>query len=298
LKDGAKMEEHVKLLSTFRFLNRRDLEPRYAKLIAELTPAPWPQESPADRPTTDTQDVSLKGPVKQVLTEREGYFGDLLFDDRDIISIEDYDQRGNLIKSILYTGDLPRAVRAYGHKKGERVFREIRRLPDIVLASDSKQKKDSVTKAPEPESREFKIKYKYDRDGKLLESRVVREDGKELESFVYSSKNKTVEHTIDSAYALFGGTFALEEDKIVSTLDANGHSIEDAYRVREGANPVSRYAGGKYIQDYEPRYRTEKVKHEYELDAHGNWIKRKTFALKDKGSVATSITYRTITYYQ
>ena len=51
-------------------------------------------------------------------------------------------------------------------------------------------------------------------------------------------------------------------------------------------------------QSYEPRYKTEKVKHEYELDDHGNWIKRKTFALKDKGPVPTLVTYRTITYYK
>ena len=89
-----------------------------------------------------------------------------------------------------------------------------------------------------------------------------------------------------------------EQNKKVSTLDANGHSIEDAYRVRDGATPISRYDGDKYIQSYEPIYKTEKVKHEYELDDHGNWIKRNTFALKDKGPVPTLVTYRTITYYQ
>ncbi len=72
---------------------------------------------------------------------------------------------------------------------------------------------------------------------------------------------------------------ALVHIPITDALDANGNSIEDAYRVRDGATPISRYDGDKYIQSYEPRYKTEKVKHEYELDDHGNWIKRKTFAL-------------------
>ena len=73
--------------------------------------------------------------------------------------------------------------------------------------------------------------------------------------------------TFDSAYGFFGGGFGFENNKTVSTLDANGHAIEDAFRVRDGSN-------------------------------HGNWIKQKTFALKDKGPVPTYITYRTITYYQ
>ena len=298
LNDAAKTEEHVKLLSTFRLLTRKDLEPRYAQLISELTPTPLAPEAAIDRPTTDAQDVALKGKVKQVVTESERYFGDVLFDDRDVLSVEDFDERGNLTRSVQYAGDLPRAVRAYGYKKGERVFREMRRLPNIVLASDSKDRKDHITKAPEPEAKDFKIKYKHDRDGKLLELRVVREDGKEYESFVYNPKNKTIEHTFDSAYGFFGGDFNFEQNKKTSTLDANGNSIEDAYRVRDGATPISRYDGDKYIQSYEPRYKTEKVKHEYELDDHGNWIKRKTFALKDKGPVPTLVTYRTITYYQ
>lgn len=298
LNDSAKTEEHVKLLSTFRVLSRKDLEQRYAQMIAELTPPPLTPEPATDRPTSDAQDVALKGKVKQVITEHERYFGDLLFGNRDVLSVEDYDERGNLIKSALYAGDLPRAVRAYGHKKGERVFREMRRLPDIVLARVSNDKKDHITKAPDPEPKDFKVKYKHDRDGRLLEIKVVRDDGNELESFVYNPKNKTIEHTFDSAYNLFGGDFNFAHNKTTSTLDANGHAIEEAYRIRDGAMPVSRSDGVKTIHSYEPKYRTEKIKHEYELDDRGNWIKRKTFALKDKEPVPTFVTYRTITYYQ
>jgi len=298
LNDAAKMEEHVKLMSTFRFLSLKDLEPRLAKLVGDLTPEPLPQEPPMARPTTDAQDVSLKGPVKRVVTEREVYHDGSLFGNRYLVSDDDFKQDGNLTRSVLYRVTIPEAVRLYGTLKGERVFREMRQYPDLVLASNKLQQKDSVEKARKPEARDFKMKYKHDKSGQLLEIRVVRPDGKELESFVYDAKNKTVEHTYDPAYGIMDLPLDAEKTKVTSTLDANGHPIEDGFRVRDGQTPWSRSAGpGHTISGYDPRYRTEKVKYEYELDQHGNWIKQTSFSIKDK-PVPTSVTYRTITYYQ
>ncbi|HSE16140.1 MAG TPA: hypothetical protein VLB46_03760 [Pyrinomonadaceae bacterium] len=295
LNDGAKMEEHVKLMSTFRFLSSKDLEPRLAKLVAELTPEPLPLEASTARPTTDAQDVALKGPVKTVITEQEHYLSEALVTNRDLVSVEDFDEKGNLTRSVLYAGTLPEAVRLYGILKGERVFREMRKFPDVVLATKKPEQKESVEKAPKPEARDFKMKYKYDKSGQLLERRVMRPDGKELESFVYDPKNKSVEHTFDPAYWFMAGTFDAADTKITSTLDANGHAMEDTIRVPEGVNYVSRSAGpGRPVTTYEQRYKTQKIKYEYELDQRGNWIKRTTF--KDKQ--AASVTYRTITYYQ
>lgn len=292
LNHSTQTEAHVKLMSTVRFLSLKDLEPRLTKLVDELTPEPLPQEPANARPTTDAQDVSLKGRVKTVITERERYFGEFLFGERDLVSVENYDQAGNLTRTVLYRASLPEAVRAYGTLKGERVFREVRKFPDIVLAGD----RPKVDKAPKPEPKLFKLKYKYDRDGQLLELRVIREEGKELESSVYNPKAKTVERTFDVAYGLFAGTFEAEASKMVSTLDSNGHSIEDAFQVRDGQTYTSDFVGGQRIEGYKPRYKTEKIKHEYELDQHGNWIRQKTISMKDNR--ATSITYRTINYYE
>ena len=88
LNDPAKNEERVKVLSTFRLLSREDLQPRYAKLIEELTPAPLPQDSQSNRPTTDAQNAALKGPVKQIVTEREYLLSETFFSDREIMSRE------------------------------------------------------------------------------------------------------------------------------------------------------------------------------------------------------------------
>lgn len=296
LNDATRMEEHVQLMSTIRFLSLKDLEPRLAKLVSELTPEPLPQEPANDRPTTDAQDLFLKGPVKTIVTEQEPYHNGLLFGERNLVSLEDFNERGNLVKSVLYLGTLPEAVRWYGTLKGERVFREMRRFPDIVLAGSRPQQKDSVTKAPRPEPKDFKLKYKHDANGQLVEMRVIRPEGKELESFVYNSKKKTIEHTLDPAYGIMAGTFDVEKSKVTSTLDDNGHAIEDAYRVRDGAIYVSRTGPDIKVQGYEPRYKTEKVKYEYELDQRGNWTKRTTFSSTTDKPMA--VTYRTITYYQ
>jgi hypothetical protein len=288
-------------MSTLRFLSLKDLEPRLTELVNELTPEPLPQAPANTRPTTDAQDVALKGRVKTVITERERYFGELLFGEHDLVSVENYDQSGNLIRTVVYGTSLPQAVRVYGTLKGERVFREVRKFPDVVL--DMGRHKASVGKAPKPEPMLFKIKYKYDRDGQLLELRIVREDGLEFESAVFNAKARTVEHAYNVAYAYFGNTGDQEASRTISTLDSNGYPIEDAFKISDIRPYTSDFIGRQRIDDkpqhtdnYRSPTRTEKIKYEYELDEHGNWIKQKTISMKDKRP--TSVTYRTIVYYE
>jgi len=58
LDDNARIEEHLKLMSTFRLLSPKDLEPRLATMVQEITPEPLAQGSPPPRPTTDVQDAA------------------------------------------------------------------------------------------------------------------------------------------------------------------------------------------------------------------------------------------------
>lgn len=86
---------------------------------------------------------------------------------------------------------------------------------------------------------------------------------------------------------------------IVSTLDANGNSIEDAHQEANGSYSRPRSDGFHTTEEWLLTYRTDKERHEYKFEDHGNWIQRNTLALtKDKGAVATEITYRTINYYE
>jgi len=307
LDNNATMEEHLKLMSTFRLLSPTEVETRVASMLAELTPEPLAQDPAPSRPTTDAQDAALKGRVKTVTTESEPYAGELLLGTRELASIENYDEHGNIVKTVEYRNSRPVRLRLYGTNKGERAFREKRRV-----WIDYKGRNNSVAREPYTEQRLYTIKYKHDPDGRLLEMRVLSDDGKEMETAKYNLKAKTVGRRYDPDYRAirippFGFrslmdmiiaanlTVNVNSKDIVSTLDANGNSVEDAYQVMNGSYSRPGFDGEKYY----PIYRTDKLQHEYKLDDRGNWIQRKTVALtKDKQAVPLEVTYRTITYYQ
>lgn len=302
LDDKSRIEEHLKLMSTFRLLSPKDMEPRLTALVDELTPEPLPQTPAQSRPTTDAQDAALKGRVKSVITESEAYVDGSLFGAREMFSDESYDDHGNLVKTVDYRNSLPFRVRLYGTHKGERAFREIRKVRRSV---DYRDKNDSGEKEIKSEPRVFTIEHKHDRDGQLLQTRVLRDGSKEIETTNYNLKAKTVTHRYGSEYIFVRHLSPTAWSvKMVSTLDASGNSIEDAYQLPNGITKDSRFDyspifGFTFFDRWDQRYRTDKERHEYVFDDRGNWIQRKTFSLtKDKERVPNTITYRTIIYYQ
>lgn len=307
LDDKARTEEHLKLMSTFRLLSPKDIEPRMTAMVEELKPEPLPLEPAPSRPTTDAQDAALKSRVKSVTTESEPYVDGSLYGARELVSVENYDEQGNIVKTVVYQNSRPARVRFYGVHKGDRAFRETRKV--WKFQADSKDKDEE----PKLEQKLYTIKYKYDTAGNLLEMRVLSDDGKVMESAKYDLKSKTVTRRYDSDYqaapshSVVRGLLEIlmiastpgKPTEIVSTLDANGNSIQDAHQVPNGR--YSRPGSNPFLitEEYFLIYRTDKERHEYKFDDHGNWIQRTTFALtKDKGPVATEIAYRTITYYQ
>jgi hypothetical protein len=311
LDDEAKTEEHLKLMSTFRLLSPKDIEPRVTAMVEELTPERLPQIPAPSRPTTDARDAALKGRVKSVTTESEPYVDESLYGARELVSVENYDEQGNIVNTVVYRNSRPASVRLYGIHEGDRAFRETIRV--WKSPTYSKDKDDFVAKEPKFEQGLYTIKYKYDSAGNLLEMRVLRDDGKEMESARYKLKSNTVAHRYDSDYQPVRSHLVARSllemimiantpgklTEIVSKLDANGNSIEDAHQIPNGRYSRPRSDGFHTTEEYFLSYRTDKERHEYKFDDHGNWIQRKTFALtKDKGTGATEITYRTITYYQ
>ncbi len=297
INEPEKKDAHVQTVTTFRFLSSDDLEPRYRQLTDQLTPPPLTEPAPNKRPTNDLQDFKLLGRVKAVVTEEDKFEGTELFDDRARTSVDYYDETGNLTKSEQYSGGLPQAVRMYGYVKGERAYREMRRLPDIILKTDNPKQKDNVTKQP-TEVKIFKIKYKYN-STQLTEIQVSREDGQDFEKYVFSPKDKKVEHTVDPAYAIFGAmNFA--RDKVISQFDDKGIVIEDTVMIPSGKVDYESHAipGAGYVNEYKRRYDSQKIKYTYEFDQQGNWIKRTAIIVtKEKGDVADRVTYRKISYY-
>ena len=166
---------------------------------------------------------------------------------------------------------------------------------------DSKDKTGIAEIKTKP--RLYTIKYKHDPDGNLLQMRVLRDDGKEMETASYNLKAKTVTRRYET-YDQFIREFApIGTLKMVSTLDANGHSIEDAYQVMSGTTheqtfDYSRLGGFTFFDNSYQHYRTDKQRHEYKFDHRGNWIQRKTFFVNKNEQRVFAVTYRTITYYQ
>ncbi len=302
LDDKARMEEHLKVMATFRLLSPKDMEPRLAELEEELTPEPLPQAPAQSRPTTDAQDAALKGRIKTVVTESESYVDGSLYGVRELLSVENYDEHGNLFKTVDYRDSLPRRVRLFGSYKGERAFREIRKVWRWVNYRD---KNDSRDREVITEPRIFTIKYKHDPAGQLVEKRVHREGGNEVQLENYNLKAKTVTRQYDREWATVRRARSIgRNQKVVSTLDASGNSIEDAYKVLGATSYEPTYQSfypGNFISSdrWYQHYRTEKERHEYIFDDRGNWIQRKTVALtKDKQTVPTEVTYRKIIYYE
>lgn len=301
LDDKSRTEDHLKLMSTFRLLSPKDIEPRLAAMVEEFTPTPLAQTSSQSRPTTDAQDVALKGSVKSVITESEPYVDGSLFGAVETVSVENFDEHGNLLKTVDYRDSLPRRVRLYGSHSGERAFREIRQVWRRVY---SKDKNDSSVTDIKSKPRVYTIKYKHDPDGKLLQMRVLRDDGKEMETATYNLKAKTVTRRYDSDYLFTRKRSSLGGIKMVSTLDAKGLPIEDAYQIQDPTTYKERFEysgnfGFTFFEDSYQHFRTDKERYEYKFDDRGNWIQRKTFSVtKDKQTVPVAVTYRTIIYYQ
>lgn len=300
LDDKAKMEEHLKLMSTFRLLSPKDMETRLAELVEELTPELLPQSPVPSRPTTDAQDAALKGRVKTVITEAEPVVEGTLFGATETVSVENYDEHGNLLKTVDYRDSLPRRVRVYGSYKGERAFREKKKVWRWV---DWRDKKDSGDREMMTEPRVFTIKYKHDPNGQLLQTRVFRDDDKEMGTSSYNLKERTVTHRYLPDYQFRRKVTSILSPKTVSTLDPSGNSIEDAYQVFAGSSYEPTYQSfypGNFIANdkWYQHYKTEKEQYEYTFDSRGNWIQRKTFAVtKDNQRVPAEVTYRTIIYY-
>jgi hypothetical protein len=300
LNDAAKTEAHVKLLSSFRLLTRRDLEPRIQQLLENLTPPPLPPATPPQHVPSDARLAGLQGQVKQITTEEENYYGTELLGVTKLLSVDDYNEQGDLTKSVRYFADMPEAVRLYGYLNGERVFREKRKSNDVTL-NKSGQPGSGTTQYSIYQPVIFKLAYKYDSAGQLTELRVVREDGKELERYNYKPGERKVEHRFDGTVGLPGRAWELRWDKVVSTLDEQGNVSEDALKILDESKPYNYHVGGDTYSNTEVRYQTKRYIYKYEFDQHSNWIKRTTtIVTKEKGVTTeepTRATYRTILYY-
>jgi hypothetical protein len=293
LDDNTTVQQHVQTLSTFRFIPITELKATYKPLLDPLTPSAPSQESQNSGPKTDAQNSGIVSNVKQIVTEISDYKNSVLLDDPQLMTIDDYNLQGNLVSSVEFNNNAPRAVRLYGYRDGERMFREMRKFPPLTSAT----KNAATVNPPTPTPKDFRIVQKYDATGQLVEYRIVGEK-KDLESFVYDRKGKKVEHLIDTSYFTLGTLFNLQPSKVVSALDDKGNPVDNTVFVNIGGGNYSEdHVGGVTYTTVTPRYKEEKTRHQYTYDERGNWIKRTTSSVDKNGALTPLyVTYRTIIY--
>ena len=303
LKDRTKIEENVNLVSSFRLATGPDMEPRYAKLIDEMTPESLPPAKPTGTVYSEVQTQHLKGKVRRIITESEPYFENGPSTIRNLVTVEIFGEDGYLLKSVTFKAGLPDAVRAYGFMEGDRAYREQRKALTTAFVSSDRKKIAEIesVNSGNPLNQIFRFKNKFDSKGGLTEMRLIREDGEEFEKFGYNPGK--IEHSYYPFSEGLNFKKPLDTDRVkdVDVLDAAGNVIERT-RTRRDADQVEfRSIGGKIQQISSERYKTETFKFQYDFDEKGNWIRCINILVEKKKDSVTEIPqfiiHRTITYF-
>jgi hypothetical protein len=286
-------------------VSRQELEPRYEKLVNQLTPEALGEESSGSKVTSDTTRLRLKGKPMKIVTESEPYVDGAPIGIRDLESQEEFNEKGDLAKAVLFSAGLPETVRVYGYLSGDRAYREQRKASSLVLVipEDKKRNPESQPDSENIRSKLVKLKYKYDGKGQLTELRVIDDTGDEIDKFVYDSSK--IEHTfsLPSLTDYAGTNKRMEKTKIkdVDTLDLAGNVTGTLRATPEQPDSHAVVIDGKVQMVSEPRFRTDAFKYQYQFDDHGNWINRITvYVQKGKSGeveVPVQVTHRTITYF-
>ncbi len=267
----------IKILDSFKLLTQADIEASLKRKIAEATPSTLPQEPVAKRPRSDAEDDGLKGKVKTVFSESEDLSGTWAVKERKPSSMEYYNELGNLTKrdSYDYRGN-PSDITVYGYLDGDRVSNSKSieyeyNPPPMMIATPAGEPK------PKYDPRySYKLKFKYDGQGRLAEEDWYGNEGKLWLRYVYSYKGNQKEELVYSADGSLN-------QKYLYTLDNKGNDAEEIIYETKGNAVKSKYS------------------YSYEFDSQGNWTKRTTSKLVTKDGKSffepSYLTYHTITYY-
>jgi hypothetical protein len=189
----------------------------------------------------------------------------------------------NYITVWGYGFGYPNYITVWGYIDGNRVDDE--NQTNIGFDDDPKQGMSIIQDAtaeykalPKDARYGTKYTYKYNSDGQLAEKTTYFNSGVKslIETFIYTGNRRetTERHEYPENHKYSA--------KSIQIYDKNGDLIEETQ------------------YDYEGKFMS-KTSYTYELDTKGNWIVQKSFDnVKVKGKTVlkpSSITYRTITYY-
>lgn len=252
----------------------------YSQKIKEATPKPLPQTPVLKQQTTDAQDDNLKGKVKSLIEERQGFSGVEKPIGKRMSLIADYNEQGNYLRQVQfeYQGR-PYGVSVYGYIDGARASLSKDILYGDELYTTFPGGKKKPEEKPKPDSRySYRYKYKY-ANGKLVEMQMIRNTGEKGMRYVYNYNGNQRE------YLAYTDEDELNQ-KYLYTLDDKGNDIESIYFNIRSAEPS---INGKYRYKYES------------FDRAGNWTKRTNSEIVTEDGKETerliAMEYRTITYY-
>lgn len=267
----------LKILDSFRVMDESEVSARLAEEAKKAEPSPLPQEPVAQRAGTDATDDGMHGPVKTVLEESQDLSGTWSVQIRKRDSFVQYNKEGNRVRQeeYDYKGNLY-DITAYGFIDGARVStsktitRDYNPPPVSVPGAPG-----TVVKKSDPRY-QTKYEHKYDEQKRLIEYRWFRSNGDLFHRIVYNYKSNQLERLVYSEDGSLNQRYLLN-------LDAKGNEIDrTSFDTRDNKPGATLFFT-------------------YELDSHGNWIKRTTSKQVDKyGKVqmeAQYVDFRTITYW-
>ncbi len=262
LNDGRKA---LKVLDSFKLIDGRA---SVLKKIAEFTPKDLPPIPIFKMRRSDLQTANLKGKVKTVGEESEDLTGDA-FQQGRIFSAEyfynadgfqtreiSYDVRGNPIQIAVY-GFIEKA---------------------LAVKFGTIRKPAAITEKPTNLRYDLKLKYIFDKQGRVTESKYYRPGG-ELSSRTLTiyTDNKTEAQNFNAQGELVSKTF--------QTFDEVGNLIESVFQTLKPT-----------VIEYKAIYKYESV------DEKGNWTRRivSDWRTEDGKSFyePVKIQYRTFEYYR
>lgn len=211
----------------------------------------------------DREAKNLKGNVKTVESE----ISQVDKSARQRTSREEFDASGNLTVETRYDpyGDVL-AVLTYSYLDGERVVKE---QTKDRRGLGVRPRNPGPSRAPDPPYT-AKLQYKYDSNGRRIETTQVFSNGSPSTKQVYSYSSNQREEQIYSAEDALTYKFRHK-------LDDKGNEVETVTtRYEDSRDPLQATTTYKYL----------------EFDAQGNWTKR----MESRGNESWII-YRTITYH-
>lgn len=282
-RTDATFESLGKSLESFRVLSKEEF---IRALLRDHEPPELPQIIPPGIIPTTTIEMGLKGLVKEISEEIEMGTPPV----RELHNVEKFNELGFLVKKVMYSGGIPDTVISYGWVDGQRA----ENLVPITYRGEGVGFGRSGTTvgwaAPEGGNvigrdytgrivdRRYTSRYEtiYDDEWRVKERRMLASNGDVtyVEKFTYSGPGRDIK-TVDG----LGGFMARKFE----VLDAGGNVIEE-----------------RALDNFGKQNSTTKF--QYEIDAKGNWIVRRSSVLwKGKGKPGfrpNATYYRTIKYFE